>query len=76
VKTIFFIPVWLFLKLHGRARTIPVGRQHIIKTIQQALVIAANGDTILVEAGHYHEKNLMINKTIFLLGPQPARAGW
>ncbi len=39
-----------------------------VTTIQQALRIAANGDTVLVDAGDYHEKNILINKTIFLIG--------
>ncbi len=38
------------------------------KTIQQGLLLAADGDTVLVEPGHYHEKNIIINKSIFLIG--------
>jgi nitrous oxidase accessory protein len=33
-----------------------------------AVSIANNGDTVLADAGVYHEKNIVINKTIFLLG--------
>lgn len=40
----------------------------MVKTIQQGLIIAGNGDTVLVEPGHYHEKNILIDKSIYLLG--------
>jgi nitrous oxidase accessory protein len=50
------------------AKTIHTGTRQAVKTIQQALILAVNGDTILVDAGHYHEKNITINKTIFLVG--------
>lgn len=50
------------------ASTIRVGREQAAKTIQQALDMAVNGDSILVEAGSYHEKNLIIDKTLVLIG--------
>lgn len=50
------------------AKTLHVGKQYGNTTIQQAVDIANNGDTVLVEAGHYHEKNLVIQKSIVLLG--------
>jgi nitrous oxidase accessory protein len=50
------------------AKTIHIGKQQTIKTIQQGLIIAVNGDTVLVDAGHYHEKNIIINKSVFLIG--------
>ena len=50
------------------AKTIRVGNGQAVKTIQQALNMAVNGDTILVDTGTYHEKNLIISKTVFLLG--------
>jgi nitrous oxidase accessory protein len=50
------------------AKTIRAGKLQAIKTIQQAIQIAAKGDTVLVDAGLYQEKNLIINKTIFLIG--------
>ena len=30
--------------------------------------MAVNGDTLLVDAGQYHEKNIVIDKTIYLIG--------
>lgn len=50
------------------AKTLHVGKQYGNTTIQQAVDIANNGDTVLVDAGHYHEKNLVIQKSIVLLG--------
>ena len=50
------------------AKTIRIGQQQKFKTIQQGLIFASAGDTVLVEPGHYHEKNIIINKTIFLIG--------
>jgi nitrous oxidase accessory protein len=50
------------------AKTIHTGTRQAVKTIQQALMLAVNGDTILVDAGLYHEKNITINKTVFLVG--------
>ena len=49
-------------------KTIHVGKEQSTKTIQQALLIAIHGDTVLVNAGHYHEQNIIINKSIFLIG--------
>ena len=39
-------------------------------TIHQAIDKANNGDTILVSAGEYHEHNILINKSIALIGLQ------
>jgi len=50
------------------AAIIHVGKQQPVQSIQQAIAIAVKGDTVMVDAGTYHEKNLVINKTIFLIG--------
>ena len=68
MKKIFYITIFIFFANSLSAKTIHVGNQQAVKTIQQALSTAVNGDTVLVGAGHYHEKNLIINKSIFLLG--------
>lgn len=65
---IFCIVSFLLFSGNARAKTIRVGKGQPVKTIQQALEIAVNGDSILVDAGNYHEKNLVINKTVFLVG--------
>ena len=58
----------LFLCDSLYAKTIRVGAQQANTSIHAALQNAVNGDTILVEPGIYHEGNLIINKTITLIG--------
>ena len=50
------------------AKTIRVGNQQAVKTIQQAISMAVNGDTVLVDGGVYHEKNIIVSKSVFLVG--------
>ncbi len=68
MKRIVYISVLVFFVNSLYAKTIRIGKQQKAKNIQQGLLFAANGDTVLVEPGHYHEKNIIINKTIFLIG--------
>lgn len=49
-------------------KTIYVGKSKNITTIQKALTLACNGDTIFVESGIYHEGNIIINASIVLEG--------
>ncbi|MBK9792104.1 MAG: nitrous oxide reductase family maturation protein NosD [Sphingobacteriales bacterium] len=50
------------------AGTYHVGKKFGTQTIQQTINQASDGDTILVEPGIYHEKNLLVNKSIVLKG--------
>jgi nitrous oxidase accessory protein len=68
LKKIIYISVLLLTANGLFAKTIRTGTRQVVKTIQQALILAAPGDTILVDAGHYHEKNITITKTVFLIG--------
>ena len=54
--------------LQVNANTITVGKQKQYRSITAAVAAAQNGDTILVDKGVYHEKNLIINKQLFLKG--------
>lgn len=45
-----------------------MGAKRSHRTISSALSAAHPGDTIFVDAGHYKEKNLIINKSIVLKG--------
>lgn len=45
-----------------------VGKSRPVTTLQQAMKLAADGDSLLVDAGNYHEGNLVIEKQVFLLG--------
>lgn len=50
------------------AKTIRIGRQQTVKSISQALLLAVEGDSLVVYPGVYREKNLVINKSIHLIG--------
>ena len=45
-----------------------VGKNQAYKTINSAIAQAQNGDTILVQKGHYKEGNINIQKSIALIG--------
>ncbi len=64
--------ICLFLFLFGaisvEGKTIPVGKNRQFQTIQKAVDIAENGDTILVDAGVYKEGGIIIQKSIVLKG--------
>ncbi|GAB3716090.1 nitrous oxide reductase family maturation protein NosD [Flavobacterium koreense] len=60
----------LFLLLFSisNAKTIQVGSNFPVKKIKQALQLAVDGDTIIVNSGVYKEGNILINKKIIFLG--------
>lgn len=64
----FLLILSLFFYTSVTGRTIPVGASRPYKNITAALNAASAGDTVLVDAGHYREKNLIINKSIVLRG--------
>lgn len=64
VLIIFFSNFFVGLK----ANTWRVGHNRKLTSVRAAINAAGTGDTILVEAGTYHEKNLLINKRIVLKG--------
>jgi nitrous oxidase accessory protein len=68
MKIILYILSVMFPALCCSAKTIRVGKQQPFTTIRQAIAAAEKGDTILVETGTYREKNLVINKPVFLKG--------
>lgn len=68
MKSIFICIAALLIANIVFARTIVVAKQTAVNSIQQALTIAADGDTIQVLAGIYKEKGLVIRKGIVLSG--------
>jgi nitrous oxidase accessory protein len=67
MKTLLMI--WLFCAAAiANGNTLFVSKSSVYKTITAALVAAGDGDTVLVEQGVYHEKNLVIRKKIVLMG--------
>ena len=49
-------------------RTIVVSKKSYPHSIQRAIKMARDGDTILVSRAHYFEKNLIVDKAITLIG--------
>ena len=68
MKKIIYIAVLVSVVHTLSAKTIRIGKLQVVKTIQHGLLLSQNGDSVLVEAGHYHEKNIVINKSVFLIG--------
>ncbi|MEP7254449.1 MAG: nitrous oxide reductase family maturation protein NosD [Ferruginibacter sp.] len=66
-KLIYILALFLFSDSLW-AKTIHIGSQQNIKSVQEALLTAVDGDTLLVDPGHYHEKNIIIQRSIFLIG--------
>lgn len=50
------------------AKTIKVGKTRMLKSVQQGIDLAKNGDTVLVDPGIYKEKNIIIQKSVCLKG--------
>jgi nitrous oxidase accessory protein len=68
MKKVFFILTFAGVGLAADAKMLHAGSNQLYKTITSAVKAAATGDTVLVDAGFYHEKNLLVNKTIILKG--------
>ena len=67
MKTFLFIAA-LFFNQAVIASIIHAGVNQPYKNITSAISAAMPGDTVLVDAGHYKEKNLQIKKRIVLMG--------
>jgi nitrous oxidase accessory protein len=68
LKKLIYISALILVANNLFAKTIRIGKLQTVKTIQRGLVLAADGDTLLVGAGHYHEQNISIEKSISLIG--------
>jgi nitrous oxidase accessory protein len=68
MKIFIVIPFFILGSLHSMAARLQVGAGKQFKNITSAVKAAQAGDTVWVHAGLYHEKNLVIDKSIFLLG--------
>lgn len=68
-KLVFIFSLVLSLVfLNAHANVITAGKGKAVSTIHMAIDKARDGDTIIVSAGEYHEKNILINKSIVLIG--------
>ncbi|KAA9038142.1 nitrous oxide reductase family maturation protein NosD [Ginsengibacter hankyongi] len=67
-KFIVIIISFLLLSPKVFARIYTVQKNSALSSIQQAINIATNGDTIMVMPGVYAEKNIQVNKSLVLIG--------
>ena len=58
----------LFLFSIAIARTIIVGNDQAFKSLKQAIASATNGDTILLQKGIYKEGNIILTKSLTIIG--------
>ena len=68
MKKLVFILCITGLSATVRANKLYVGKDQSYKNITSAIRSAGSGDTIWVEGGTYHEKNLVVNKRLVLMG--------
>ncbi|MFZ7116450.1 MAG: nitrous oxide reductase family maturation protein NosD [Bacteroidota bacterium] len=70
MKNTFLLLILIYFSFCGSSfsKSIKVGESKNVKSIQDAIGLAENGDTILVDHGTYFEKNLIIDKAVVLLG--------
>jgi nitrous oxidase accessory protein len=66
--TILISSLFLLVSTGAGARVISVGKMKPFQSIQNAIDVAENGDTILVYFGIYKEGNIIIRKSIVLKG--------
>lgn len=67
MKTVLTI-LFLFTLRFSFGTTIIVGKDKPVKSLKQAMALAKDGDTILLNRGVYKEGNITINKSIHLIG--------
>ena len=67
MKKLFLI-AFVLMTLPGLCRTLLVGKGQNYATIRSAVSAAQEGDTILVKQGTYYINNIVITKSICLIG--------
>ncbi len=60
--------LFLFSFVTGHAGTIEVGRDRVVSSLRKAVELAQDGDTILLHKGTYKEGNIVVTKSIRLIG--------
>ena len=68
MKKVIIILMTFIFWIESFAHIIYVGPTKKVKSIRSALIIANDGDTILVASGSYKEGNLIISKQLTLIG--------
>jgi nitrous oxidase accessory protein len=64
----FFCIIFCIFYFKASADSIYAGAKRTHKNIRSAIIAAANGDTVFVDAGIYNEQNLIVDKSIVLKG--------
>ena len=64
----FFIILFISISIVGTARTIVVGANQSIKSLKNAIAIAKDKDTILLQTGIYKEGSMLVTKSITIIG--------
>ena len=64
----FFCIIFCIFYFNASADSIYAGAKRTHKNIRSAIIAAANGDTVFVDAGIYNEQNLIVDKSIVLKG--------
>jgi nitrous oxidase accessory protein len=67
-KSAVILSFLLFASIFSFARTRKVGDHQEYSSIRHAIAESDQGDTVLVEPGFYKEKNIVITKSIVLVG--------
>jgi len=67
MKTLLTITT-IFFFLCTSARTIVVGKDQAITSLKKAVSIARDRDTVLLDAGIYREGNILITKSLAIIG--------
>ena len=67
IRVVIFVAVFLF-SVCTFARTWVVAKKSSVKSIKSAIELAAKGDTIRIMKGIYKEGNLVIQKSIVVIG--------
>ncbi|SDJ00026.1 nitrous oxidase accessory protein [Pedobacter sp. ok626] len=67
-KVLYIILISCCAVFSADAKVIKVGKSRSVSSIQRAIDLSRNGDTVLVDPGLYQEKNIIIQKSITLKG--------
>ncbi|MBP7274223.1 MAG: nitrous oxide reductase family maturation protein NosD [Saprospiraceae bacterium] len=68
MKILYLLILLLPIAEVAVATTLVVGKHKRFESVQEAIRVAHDGDTVLVYAGIYKEGNIIINKTLRLIG--------
>lgn len=67
MKFIFTILFFLY-SLHVCAVRIPIGAKQKVRSLKEGIAMAKSGDTLVLKAGVYREGNIILDKSLVILG--------